>query len=142
MSNMSFREKSAWISFALTLSLSLVYFGKVGVAIAANSGPPKPALLFPLLLFVLIALQAAWRTVVALRVPGEAGAPRDERERQIALKARNVSYPVLAVGAFAAIGTVHLGAAKWELMNAVLLAIVIGELTKSGAEILYFRRGV
>jgi len=140
MSNMSFREKSAWISFVLILALAIVYFGRIVAEVRFHSHDWPP--LFPALVGAVIVLEAALHLALRTRAPEDARTPRDEREQMIALKAKSVSYPVLAIAAFGAIGTVHLGASKWDLMQAVLLAIVVGELSKFGAEIVYFRRGV
>jgi len=137
---MSFREKSAWISFVLILVLAVVYFGKIAAEMRFHSRDWP--LLFPTLVGAVIALEIALHLALRVRAPGEARTPRDEREKMIALKAKSVSYPVLAVAAFSALGTVHLGATKWDLVQAVLFAIIVGELSKFGAEIVYFRRGV
>ena len=45
---------------------------------------------------------------VAIQSPREARTPKDERERLIDMKAARLAFPVLLVGAFAAIGALHL----------------------------------
>jgi hypothetical protein len=141
MSNMSFREKSAWISFVLILALGLIYFGEIGAHEFLHAGHTSP-LLFPALVTAVIIIEIALTLALQARAPHEARTPRDEREQLIALKAKNISYPVLAVCAFAAIGTMHIpGGNRFDMAQAILFAIVAGELSRFGAQIVYFRRG-
>jgi hypothetical protein len=140
MSNMSFREKSAWISFVLILALAVIYFGRTIAWLAFGSSHP-PAFLFPVLVGAVIVLEVALHLLLRMRAPQDARTPRDEREALIALKARSVAYPVVAVCAFASIATLHLGASRFQLAEAVLFAVIVGEVSRCGAQIVYFRRG-
>jgi len=141
MSNMSFREKSAWISFVLILALGVTYFGVIGAHVFLHVGHPS-AWLFPALVAAVVVIEVVLSLVLQAKAPDEARTPRDEREALIALKAKNVSYPVLAVCAFAALGTMHIpGGNRFDMAQAILFAIVAGELSRFGAQIVYFRRG-
>ena len=75
-----------------------------------------------------------------LSPPGEARTPKDERERLIELRATRVAFPVLLFGTFAAIGILHFPPGKWVMAHAVLLAIVVAELVKFGAQVVCYRR--
>jgi hypothetical protein len=57
------------------------------------------------------------------------------------MKATRLAFPVLLVGAFAAIGTLHLDVGRWEMAHVMLFAIVVAELTRFGTQIVYHRRG-
>ena len=46
-----------------------------------------------------------------------------------------------SVGVLAAVGTLHLGAGRVMISNAVLMALVLAELVKQGGQIVLFRRG-
>jgi hypothetical protein len=139
---MSFREKSAWITFVLLLGFG-IYFGEV---LNHWLNPAEPHAnhfqLFVLLVVAIVILEIVTHTILAIRSPCEAKAPRDEREQLIALRAMRPAFYVLLVGAFLSIGTLHLGATTWMLAHSVLAAIWIAELTRFGTQIYYYRRGI
>jgi len=138
---MSFREKSAWITFVLLLGFG-IYFGEV-LNHWLNPGEPHTnhLQLFLLLVVAIVILEIVTHTMMAIRSPEDAKAPFDERERLIALRATRPAFFVLLVGAFLSIGTMHLGANTFMLAHCVLLAIWIAELTRFGTQIYYYRRG-
>jgi hypothetical protein len=139
-SPMSFREKSAWVSFLSILAVFIPFFwnsyrqfaGQVDSHSAVGTA-------FGLLaLFVILAI--VLHVAIAIRSPRDARTPKDERERLIDMRATRVAYYVLLVGALAAVGTVHLRNSGWLIQQVVLLAIVVAELVKFGGQILLFRR--
>src|SRR5580658_6212964 len=90
---MSFREKSAWISI---LSMSGIYGFYFWSVIHAG---PQTGFRFGGLLETIIALvvvQIVLTVVVAVFSPGDAKAPRDERDKLIELRAVRVAYAGLA----------------------------------------------
>jgi fumarate reductase subunit D len=139
---MSFREKSTWITL-VTLAL-------VAAFIVLNLPPltlapaPSPALFHVfgagVVAFLVIAFVA--NLVVALRSPRDARAPKDERERLIALKAASIAAPVYVVLSLASVSLIHLGANGIGVAWAVLFSFVIAEIVKCVARIVYYRRGV
>jgi len=137
---MSFREKSAWITFVLILVFFGVYFTRVAAVIFAGHSARGLSTLFFVLVGSLIGLEVVLHLALAVQSPREARTPKDERERLIELRATRIAFPVLLVGAFAAIGMLHLPAGRWEMAQAVLFAIVVAELVRFGAQIVYFRR--
>jgi hypothetical protein len=137
---MSFREKSAWISFVLIATGSAIYFWNV---IQVSLGRTKPGGQFHLffgLVGALIALEVILHVVVALQAPGDARAPKDERDRLIQLKAARNAFYVLLPAAFGAIGTMHLGADVEDMAHTVLAGIVLAELVRFGSQIRLYRR--
>ncbi len=139
---MSFREKSAWITFILLLTFG-VYFGEIAKQLfgaAASRGSYLP--LFVLLVGAIVAMEIVMHVFIAIRSPQDARAPRDERERLIAQRATARAFYVLLTGAFIAIGTMHLGVSTWVLAHCVLFAIWIAELTRYGSLLYYTRHGV
>jgi hypothetical protein len=140
MAQMSFREKSAWISF---ISIALV-FGIYFVRIHLFPGGwlrGKPVQLFLVLVAALVALEVALHVAIATQSPREARTPKDERERLIDLKATRLAFPVLLVGAFSTIGSLHLNFDRVDMARVMLSAIVAAELTRFAAQIVYHRRG-
>jgi fatty acid desaturase len=137
---LSFTEKSAWVSFVSILVFFGIYFIRVAGVVFGGASPRGLPALFFTLVAGLVVLEVVVHTVLAIRSPREAQAARDERERLISMRATQVAFPVLLVGAFAAVGTLHLSAGSWEMAHATLLAIVVAELVRFGAQIVYFRR--
>ena len=135
---MSFREKSAWISFLTLLPVSAIYFWRVGQTIAGHSRPPIT--LFFLMVGTLVVAEVVLHVLIAARSPKEARAPRDERERLIDLKATRVAFAVLLFGAMGSVGTIHLGFGTWRMSQATLFAVAVAELTKFGSRIVLYRR--
>jgi hypothetical protein len=140
---MSYREKSAWISFACLLLLTVAYF-------AVMHHHPHDAegrdLINPLHLVLgvfgaFLLLQVVLHLIVVAQAPKDARTPKDERERLIELRAARVGFYALVVGEFAAMALFHAHGRTGILMNTVLLAILIAWLMKLGTEVTLYRRG-
>lgn len=141
---MSFREKSDWLSFA-SLCLLAIYFFEIGRGVLGGSpggGPYYYFKLFWWLIGVLVAIQVVTHSVLAMRSPKEADMPLDERERLIHLRATPPAYFVLLVGAFATIGTMHMGFSVWQFAHCILFVIWVAELSRFGLRLYYYRRAV
>ncbi len=137
---MAFREKGAWITLATTVLVYTVYFGAAWVPLASSARGGGP--LGPLIVAVpaIIVLQAALRTMVAATNPKDARAPLDERARWIELRSTGAGYYTLLVGVFLTITTLFWGADAGLILNAVLFAIVVGEVVRSGWQVFEYRR--
>jgi hypothetical protein len=138
---MSFREKSAWISFVLVFVASVVYFAHAVAVMVTHTGFGRLAYLFFGLVVGLVVLEVILHIVIAARRPSEATSPKDERERLIDMKATQIAFPVLLVGALSANLPMHLGGGRWEMSQLILFAVAMAELVKFGAQIVYHRRG-
>jgi hypothetical protein len=136
---MSFREKSAWISFLSILLVFGIYFSGIGMAMAGRVEYSDVVRLFFKLVGLFIVLEIVLHAIVAVRAPREARR-EDERERLIGLKADRVAAYVLSIGALVGIFPIHLGANVRDLAHAVLLAIVIAHLAKYATAIVLHRR--
>jgi hypothetical protein len=77
--------------------------------------------------------------IVALSNVRDAQAPSDERDQTISRRAVAFAYPVLLAAVFLALGTLFFGANQATLINVVLGAIVLGEMTRCVAEIVGYR---
>ena len=135
---MSFREKSAWISFVCLLLLTVTFFvaqqhhphdaqGHLHLALGVFGG------------FVL--LQVVLHVIVALQSPKDARTPKDERERFIELRAARIGFYSLVVGELVAMAAFHAHGRVDMMMWSVLFAILIAWLIKLGSEIVLYRRG-
>ena len=144
---MSFREKSAWISFVVILVAFGFYFAALARHLLRAGSPHHDAAghigffaLFALLVIAVVVLEVVLHILVAIRSPSDAREPVDERDRLINLKAARVAFYVLMTGAFLSIGTMHLGATAVFMGNCVFFAIWIAELTRLGSQIVLYRR--
>lgn len=140
---MSFREKTAWITLITLLATSLLYVLHPPLQLTLA---PEPSvfslhvLLLSITTFVVIEIVAI--VVLRIRSPRDAKAPFDERERLIALKARNLAWYVLAASSLGSVMvTIHLGANELGLAYCVLASFVLSLVVNYTARIVYYRRG-
>jgi hypothetical protein len=140
---MSFREKSAWISFVCLLLLTVAYF-------AGMHHHPHDAeghdLISPLHMAIAIfggfaLLQVVLHLIVVAQAPKDARTPKDERERLIELRAARVGFYALVVCELSAMALFHVHGRAIALMNTVMLGILIAWLLKLGTEVVLYRRG-
>ena len=137
---MSFREKSAWISFLTILAVFIPFFWNSFRQYRGDVAGPEAVSTAFLLLATFVVLEIVLHVGVALRAPDDARSPRDEREHLIDMRATRVAFNVLVVGALAAVATMHLTPRAWVMQQVVLFAIVAAELVRFGGQILLFRR--
>src|SRR5262245_47660173 len=141
LNNMSFREKSTWISFLLLLAISIPFFYQfLRIDRFSNSQGSFHLFLFLVILFVVgeIVLHA----LVVMQSPRDARAPKDERDRLIDLKAMRVAFFALLAGALLVIVLVHFPVSRFAILQAQLFAVVVAELAMLGARLVYYRRDV
>jgi DMSO/TMAO reductase YedYZ heme-binding membrane subunit len=134
---MSFREKSAWISFICLLLLTLAFV--LGQHFAARHDVPLHMALAIFLGFLL--LQVVLHLIVVAQAPRDARTPKDERERLIELRAARIGFYALVVCELIAMGLFHAHGSAGTLMFSGLLAIFVAWLIKLGNEIVLYRRG-
>ena len=130
---MSFREKHAWISLLAKVVIYGAYFWSVNHAGGFHMG-----LLEAIVAFVVI--QVVLTTALALYKPGEAVAPRDEREKLIDLRANRVAYAALATSLACAC---FFGAFDPPIRfgtNALLFILVAAEVLRAACQIVQYRR--
>jgi hypothetical protein len=139
---MSFREKSAWISFVLILVIFGAYFWNVSGVSAGEFDYETGVRIQVGLVVAFVLLQIVLHIALAMQAPNEARAPRDERERLIDMRATRVAFHVLVVGALAVVGLMHMTRSVWVMGQHLLLAIVAAQLVRFGCQIVYYRRGV
>jgi len=140
---MSFREKSAWISFVCLLLLTLAYVSVQHFHTHDAQGHDVVnSLHLALAIFLgFLLLQVVLHLVVAAQSPKDARTPKDERERLIELRAARIGFYALFVCELVAMALFHVHGRAPTLMNSVLLAIFIAWLIKLGSEIVLYRRG-
>ena len=137
---MSFREKSAWISFFCLLVVGGFWLADVIRIEFYGVRHGHPLLYFMGLVTALVVGEVFLHIVIALQSPHEARTPKDEREKLIDLKATRVAFYVMMSGGWLSIATIHLRFSSFDVTQCVLGSIIIAELTKFGAQVALFRR--
>ena len=142
--NISFKEKSLWIS---VLVMSLVwawYFSKIWDGLwAMNLVRSEVLVLSVVVVGAIIALQVVLHIIVAIVNPKEADQRSDERDRQINRKAGNVAGWVLAIGVFHVWAVASLfDIPSIILANVLLLIMVLTQIVNDLLRLLFYSRGV
>jgi archaellum biogenesis protein FlaJ (TadC family) len=140
LNNMSYREKSTWISFVLLLAISIPFFYQFLRIESGRSSSEASFHLFLALVILFIVGEIVLHAIIAMQSPRDARAPKDERERLIDLKAMRVAFFVLMTGALLVVVLVHFPVDRFAILQALLLAVVVAELTMLGARLVYYRR--
>jgi archaellum biogenesis protein FlaJ (TadC family) len=142
LNNMSFREKSTWISFLLLLLIAVPFFYQFVRIESGDSSSQASFHLFLLLVIVFVVGEVVLHAIIVMQSPRDARAPKDERERLIDLKAMRVAFFVLMTAAILVIVLVHFPVDRFAIIQALLLAVVVAELTMLGARLVYYRRDI
>ena len=137
---MSFREKSAWISLVLIVLVFGPYFWLVGRSFTGGEHVHAGTQFGLIVLFIV--LEIVVHIAIAIQSPRDAQAPIDEREDLIDLRATRMAFYVLFGGALMSIFTMHFRLTVWMLSQCVLFTIVIAELVKFSSQIVFYRRGL
>ena len=142
--NISFKEKSLWISVLVTSLVWAWYFNIIWDGLwALNLVRSEVLVLSAVVVGAIIALQVVLHIIVAIVNPKETDQRSDERDRQINRKAGNVASWVMAIGVF----HVWVIASLFDLpsiilANILLLIMVLTQIVNDLLSLLYYRRGV
>lgn len=154
--DMSFSEKSAWISFVSTIGIFGYYFIKVialGGLPAEEASEAALSLLFQAIVLSVI-VESVFHTMLAAtnRRAAEMGA--DERDRVIQWKANQLGYSILVTGVMIVIGRLIIvevepsfadenSSLNVPMLTAHILmfSFILSEVARFGSQIFYYRRG-
>ena len=142
---MSFREIGAWISLASIVLVFGFYFAEVGAAVKAG---PVDAQAFlgqfvgSVVILVLVQIGLGVVAAIATRASQRDQTSRDERERLIELKSNRAALAIIQIGTVLGATAISLGAPAFVTANSLAFALVLSELVRLGAQIVYFRVGV
>jgi hypothetical protein len=135
---MSFREKSAWISFLTLLLAAGIFIWHLAVAGLYQMGALH---VFLLCLIGVIVLQVVLNAIAAALTPADAKGPLDERERGVVLRSHRVGYYVLVAAVMAMFFTGHLTAKSVDMIYHAFAAVTASMLSISLTQIVLFRLG-
>jgi hypothetical protein len=139
---MSFREKSTWISFVLLLLLFGGYLWPLYEVSSGQADNPRLIGYYHNLVLAFVALQVLLHVIVVVQSPKDARTPKDERERQIELKAFRIAfYALVAAVLLATFIGLHVADRPSLVGYWMLAAVMMAWLAKLGSQIVYYRRG-
>jgi len=143
--DMSYGEKSAWVSLVTMGAAYAWYFSKYGPALAAGElvfGDIFGALIGLVILIVIVEviLHVALGLDIA-RSGADAEVTGDERDALIEVRANSISSYVLGAGAITGI---FCAALQTPVVTAhvLLLSLVAAETVKLVTQLVYYRRGI
>jgi hypothetical protein len=153
--NMSFREKSIWISLIATLLI----FGDYFLNVISLGGLPADAAKTAALglslraLFLIIIVEIIFQGMLAVsnRKAAELGA--DERDKLFEYKGNNFGYTVLVIGVFITLGRIVFLEINPEFIeqtngltiplltaHILLFSFILSEVVRFSAQLYYYRR--
>lgn len=141
--NLSFEEKSTWVSLAIILIVFTGYFSQVydGLLSGTLDKAAVSGLFFGAVITVVI-LEIVLHIVIAAFSHKDADQPRDERDRLFTMKAGNISGWVLGIAVLmiAAHTFIQELDSIW-VANLLLFAVFVSQVTSYALQIAYYRRG-
>ena len=153
--NMSFREKSIWISLISTLLIFGDYFlNVIALANLSEAVAKTTALELSIRAFVLIIIvEIIFQTVLALNNHKAANLGADGRDKLFEYKGNNFGYTVLVIGVLLTLGRmVSLEISpefieQFKVLNIpfltahiLLFSFILSEVVRFSAQLYYYRR--
>lgn len=136
---MPYREKIAWLSL---LAIALTY-GPYFALVLTDPPGPVPDLeqlkRFGITAVAQMVLLLGGRLALRLHSPEDAREPADERDRAIEVRSQRIAYFVLMSGAVWGGVVLPFFASGWTIVNHVLAAVVISEVTAYGIAVHSYR---
>ena len=141
--NMSFEEKSTWISLAIITVVFTGYFSQVYEGLlSGNLDKAAVTGLFVGAVIAIIVLEVVFHIVVSAFNVKDADRPTDERDRLFSMKAGNISGWVLGIGVLIIAGHTFMKEpdAIW-VANLLLFVVFVSQVVSYALQIFYYRRG-
>ena len=139
--NMSFREKSTWISLVTTLFIFGYYFTEAFPAL--SDGDADSMKIFGLFIGVIIGvvvLQVLLHGALAIAFRKEAEKGDDERDKLFELRATRNAYFLLVLGVCATGAGMLLTSSPFVMANIILFFFVLSEIAGFITQLFYHRR--
>lgn len=141
--NMSFEEKSTWISLAIILLVFTGYFVQVfdGISTGTLDKADITGLFFGAVITVVV-LEVALHIAIAIFNVKDADQSMDERDRLYAVKAGNISGWVLGIGVLTIAAHTFIQDMNSLLVaNLLLFMVFISQIASYALKLFYYRRG-
>lgn len=141
--NMSFEEKSTWVSLAIILLVFTGYFVQVfeGISTGSLDKADVTGLFFGAVITVVV-LEVALHIVTAIFNVKDADQSMDERDRLYAVKAGNISGWVLGIGVLTIAAHTFIQDLNPLLVaNLLLFMVFVSQIASYALKLFYYRRG-
>ncbi len=144
--NLSFTEKSVWISLVSTVLVYGYYF----VRVFEQAGNPDFGTMNTLGLFVRVVIAIVVIEIVLHSLMAVAGRRKDgsepdqrkdERDNLIDLKSARIAYGILGFGVVCSAGGVLFSDNAVLMANIILFFFILSEVVKFATQLFYYRRG-
>ncbi len=151
---MSYKERSIWVSLAITLYIWFNYFSELYWSAKQNSlttDSMQSALL--VVVFITIFLEIMHHIVIAIIDNKNANYDEDERDKKIALIGNQNAYyilsfttitavlhllfPVMSQGLVTALKLPN----EYVIINIIIFGALVAEIAKFATQVFYYRRG-
>ncbi|MDC0603483.1 hypothetical protein OAP14_10780 [Aliiglaciecola sp.] len=154
--DMSFKEKSAWISLFSTLGIFGYYFYNIALLHGAPAELAKEAALELLLKAIILSVvvEVIFHSVLSATNYKAAEFGSDERDKMYEYKANNIGYTILVIGVMLTLGRIiiveynpdfadHNSSMQIPLLTAHILmfSFILSEVVRFAGQIFYYRRG-
>lgn len=143
LNNVTFKEKSTWVSLVIMLFVYGGYFSQVFDGLLNNNlNKGEISGLFIAAVVILVVFQVIFHIIIAASNLKDADQPNDERDRQFAMKAGNASGWVLGFGVLTI--AVHIFLKDLDAMwtaNLLFLLFIVSQTVCYILTIFYYRRG-
>ena len=151
---MSYKEKSLWVSLALTLYLIYFYYSNMlGLQESQTLNADSFTVLLITTVIWLTIISIVSHIVLAIINHKEANDPEDERDKLIDLKGCRVGYGLLSAGVVLSIVHVQLNNLIGEyfgisqtvdlvnFMHIIIMSFLVADMAKYATQLYYYRRG-
>ncbi len=143
MMNISFQEKSIWISLIVTLLIFGYYFIQ-SVIVLKNPLSDSSELigLFIGTIILTVIIQVVLQIILAITNKKEAVQGKDERDNLIKLKAFRISYFILVIGVWVTGMSMLILASPFIMANVIMFFFILSEVAGFVTQLFYYRRGL
>jgi len=140
---MSFQEKSIWISLISTILIFGYYFTQA-ISVFNNPDVHNTNLigLFIGIIILVVIIQIASQTIVAIVHRKEVEKGEDERDNLIKLKATRISYFILVFGIWITVISLLIFQSTLVMANIIMFFFILSEIVGFTSQLFYYRRGV
>ena len=142
MKNLSYHEKSLWISLITTTLVFAYYFLKLFLQPADTDGPLSLGMHLFTTLSVIIVIQISLQAVLASRNRKEANQPADEWQQKIEAAALRVSHWILIIGVWISGLLLLVQDSTPLILHTLLFFFVLSEGVGYAKQLYFYRKGV
>jgi hypothetical protein len=141
--NLSYQEKSIWVSLVSTLIVFGYYFLNA-MKIFNNSKIENLAItgLFIGTVIILIIIQIVFQSIIAIINRKEAQKGEDERDNLIELKATRISYFIIVLGVWVTALSFLILSSTIIMANTIMFFFILAEIVGYIIQLIYYRRGI